>query len=63
MTHNFVALCLPPITMTALQHSSRTRPHFMNGFAKTVWRLIQPNQTPFSLAHLKYVCGLILLLM
>jgi len=31
---------LPPITVIALQHSSHVYPHFMLGFMKTAWHLI-----------------------
>jgi len=38
MTHNFMLLCLLPIIVTVLQDFSHVCPHFMLGFAKTVWR-------------------------
>ena len=65
VTHKFMSLCLPTSIVTALQHSSLVCPHFVSGSAKTVWCLIQPNQTPFSLSHLRgsSLCLALLLLM
>jgi len=51
MTHNFVTLSSTNYcdSITTLESCLSS----LHGFAKMAWRLIQPNQTPFSLAHLK----------